>query len=156
MIYQIKIYKTVKGYMRKLRIVFGLLIADISGIIIASAPTILLLSFTDFSGSPASGLSLLTATLILLISLSLFLFPFQLLLLIAQMLRSGLDRYGIFSVSIIGGLTGGSLFYFVIFSHFILHWSYFLIYVLLGVFLSILIQSIYLYIPQEWKIKPVE
>jgi hypothetical protein len=91
-----------------------------------------------------------------LISLSLFLFPFQLLLIIAQVLRSGLDKYGIFSVSIIGGLIGGSLFYFLIFSHFILHWSYFLIYILLGVFLSILIQGIYLYIPQEWKIQPVE
>jgi hypothetical protein len=142
--------------MRKLRIALGILIADISGIIIASVPTILLLSFTDFSGSPASGLSLFAATLLLLISLSLFLFPFQLLLMIAQVLRSGLDKYGIFSVSIIGGLIGGSLFYFLIFSHFILHFSYFLIYLLLGVFLSILIQSIYLYIPQGWKIQPVE
>lgn len=142
--------------MKKLRIALGIIISDIGGILIASVPMIILLSFTNFTAGQVSVLTLVMISFGLLISLSLFLIPFQLIIIIAQILRTELNRYGILSVAIIGGFVGGSLFYLLVFSHFILNWVDLLDYLLLGVFQSLIIQSIYMYIPEGWKISPVE
>ena len=142
--------------MRKIRIILGILVPDIAGIVIASVPMVIFLSLTDFFAGPESGLPLLIIALILLISLSLFILPFQIILIIAHMLKLELNKYGIFAVAITGGLTGGGLFYLVIFSHFAVSWSNLFIYTLFGVLLSLLIQGIYFYIPEDWKIQQVE
>lgn len=142
--------------MRNIRIILGILISDIAGIIIVSVPMIIFLSLTNFFAGSLSGLPLLAVSLFLLVSLSLFILPFQLILIIAQILRTELNKYGIFSVAILGGLIGGGLFYIIIFSHFSVSWLYLFIYTLFGVLQSLIIQSIYFYIPQEWKMRPVE
>jgi hypothetical protein len=142
--------------MRKLRIALGIIISDIGGIVAVAVPLILILSFTNFTIGQVPGLTLLTVILILLIALSLFIIPFQLILIIAQVLRTELNKYGIFSIAIIGGLIGGGLLYFLIFSHLTLTWINFLDYALLGVIQSLIIHIIYHYIPADWKIQPVE
>ncbi len=142
--------------MRKIRIILGIVIPDISGVLIASIPMVIFLSLSNFYSISVSGLPLLAVALSLLVSLSLFILPFQIILIIAQILRTELNKYGIFAVAIIGGLTGGGLFYLIIFSHFVINWSSLLIYTLFGVLLSLLTQWIYLYIPEDWKIQPVE
>lgn len=142
--------------MRKLRVALGIIISDIGGIVVAAILMMILLYFTNFTIVQSSGLTLMLLTFVLLISLSLFLIPFQLILIFAQMLRTELNKYGIFSVAIAGGLIGGGLLYFLIFSHFNLNWISFLDYALLGVFQSLIIHSIYQYIPADWKIQPVE
>lgn len=142
--------------MRKLRIALGIIISDIGGIVIIAVPLILILSFTNITIVQASGLTLFMVILVLLIALSLFIIPFQLVLIIAQVLRTELNKFGIFSVAIIGGLIGGGLLYFLIFSHLTLSWINFLDYALLGVLQSLIIHVIYEYIPADWKIQPVE
>jgi len=142
--------------MRKLRIALGIIISDIGGIVIIAVPLIIILSFTNITIVQASGLTLFMVILVLLIALSLFIIPFQLVLIIAQVLRTELNKFGIFSVAIIGGLIGGGLLYFLIFSHLTLSWINFLDYALLGVLQSLIIHVIYEYIPADWKIQPVE
>jgi hypothetical protein len=142
--------------MRKIRIILGFVIPDIGGIIIASVPMAIFLSLTNFFAGSASSLHLLVLALILLISLSLFIFPFKLILIIAQMLKIELDKCGILSIAITGGLVGGSLFYFMILSHFSVNWSNFLDYALLGVLQSLVTHIIYIFIPGEWKVRPAE
>lgn len=142
--------------MRKIRIILGIIISDIGGIVIASFPMVIFLSLTNYFTGPTPDFPLLVLAFILLISLSLFLFPFRLILIIAQIFKAELDKCGIFSVAIIGGLIGGSLFYFLVLSRFSLNWSDFLDYALLGVLQSIIAQIIYFYIPEHWKVQPVE
>ena len=142
--------------MRKIRIILGLILPDLGGILIASFPMAVFLSLTNFIAGSSSDISPVMVAFILLISLSLFLFPFRLLLIFSRVLKIELDKYGIFSVAIIGGLIGGSLFYFLVLSHFTLNWTNFLDYALLGVFQSIIVQMIYYFMPEEWKIQPAE
>lgn len=142
--------------MRKIRIILGIIISDLGGIVMASFPMVIFLSLTNYFTGLASDFPLLLIALILLFPLSLFLFPFRIILIIAQILKTDLDKCGIFSVAIIGGLIGGSLFYFLILARFSAHWSDFLNYALLGVLQSIIVQIIYFYIPEHWKVQPVE
>ena len=142
--------------MKKLRIILGMVIPDIAGILIISIPMVIFLSLTNFFRGPVSGFPSFLVALILLLSLSLFIFPFRLFLLIAQKLKMEFDKYIIFSLAIIGGLIGGSLFYFLILYHFSLTWPDFLDYALLGAIQSLIVHIIYIYIPENWKIQPAE
>ena len=142
--------------MRKIRLVLGIILPDLGGIIIASFPMAVFLSLTNLITGSSSDLSPVMIAFILLISLSLFLFPTRLLIIFVHLLKIELDKYSVFSVAIIGGLIGGSFFYLLVLSHFTLNWTNFLDYVLLGVFQNIIVQSIYCFIPKEWKIQPAE
>jgi uncharacterized membrane protein len=117
---------------------------------------VILLSLTNYFTVTVPDTPLISLAVILLFSLSLFIFPFRLILIFARILQTELDKYGIFSVAIIGGLTGGSIFYFLVLSRFTPDWSNFLDYALLGVLQSIMVQAIYLYIPEHWKVQPVD
>jgi hypothetical protein len=140
----------------KVRIILGFLIPDIAGVAIISFPAAMLLSFTNFFGRSVPDLPVLVIVFILLISLSLFLFPFRLILVIVRLLKIELDKCGIFSIAIVGGLMGGGLFYFLIFSHFSLNWSGSLNYALLGVLQSLVAHTIYLFLPEQWKVQAAE
>jgi hypothetical protein len=142
--------------MKKFKILIGVILSDMGGIIFNTFPMIMLLSVTRFYTGGTPHYSILVVASVLLISLTLFLIPFRLMLMIIQMLNMNLNVYGIFSFAIIGGLTGGSLFHFLIISHFSLNYSNVLSYALLGVIHSIIGQFIYLYIPPNWKIQPFE
>jgi hypothetical protein len=142
--------------MKKVRIIFGIILSDIGGILLNSIPMVLFLSLSNFFAGEASGLSPFAISLILLISLSLFLVPFQVILLAAKMLNIEIDKYGVISITILGGLLGGSLFYFLILSHFSLQWTNILNYALLGVVQSLIVQGIYSFIPEHWKFHPAE
>jgi hypothetical protein len=142
--------------MRRIRILMGLIISDIGGIIINSIPMFLILSLTNFFAGETAGVHPLAIALILLVSLSLFLIPFQLMIIAFRMFNIILDKYGVFSLAISGGLIGGSLFYFLILSHFSLNWANILNYALLGVLQSIIVQFIYQFIPDHWKVQSFE
>lgn len=142
--------------MRKIRIILGIIISDIGGIAAASLPMVIFLSLTNYFTVTVPDMPLIALAIILLFSLSLFLFPFRLILIFARILKSEIDEYGIFSVAIIGGLIGGSIFYFLVLSRFTPDWSISLDYALLGVLQSIMVQTIYLYIPEHWKVQPVD
>jgi len=144
------------GVMRKLKILLGVLISDIGGIIFNTFPMIMLLSITRFYAGGTPHYSILVVASVLLISLTLFLIPFRLMLMIIQLLNMNLNICGILSFAIIGGLGGGSLFYLLIIHHFSLNFSNILSFALLGVIHSIIGQLIYLYIPPNWKIQPFE
>ncbi len=141
--------------MRKFRIALGFIISDLGGIAAASIPLAVFLSFTNFFVS-ASGIRPLMASFLLLILLSFFILPFRLMLIGAELLKIELDKYGRFSVAIIGGLTGGCLFYFLVFSRFSLDWLNMLDYALIGVIQSIIVQVIYNNIPKHWKVQTAE
>ncbi len=141
--------------MRKLRIAFGFIISDLGGIAAASIPLAVILSFTNFFVS-TSGIQPLMAGFLLLILLSFFILPFRLMLVGAGLLNIELDKYGRLSLAIIGGLTGGCLFYFLVLSRFSLSWFNMLDYALIGVIQSIIVQVIYNFIPEHWKMQPAE
>ncbi|HKB87721.1 MAG TPA: hypothetical protein VKD08_16205 [Ignavibacteriaceae bacterium] len=141
--------------MRKIKIALGFIIPDIGGIAAVSIPLALFLSFTNFFAD-TSGLTPLMIAFLLLILLSLFILPFRLMLIGADLLNIELDKYGIYSVAIIGGLTGGCLFYFIVLSRFSLEWVEMLDYALFGVIQSIIVQIIYNFIPVNWKLQPAE
>ncbi len=142
--------------MRKVKIILSVVIPDFGGIVINTIPMILFLSLTNFFAGETQGIPLLVVAAILLMSLALFLIPSRLILIIARMLNMNLDEYGTFSVAIIGGLIGGSLFYFLILSHFSLNWLNILDYALLGVIQSTIVQFIYQFIPDNWKVQAAE
>ena len=142
--------------MRKIRVILGIILSDLGGAILNSIPMVLLLTLTNFFAGESSQLSPLAIALILLLSLSLFLIPFQILLVVVKLLNIELDKYGVISVAIIGGLIGGSLFYFLILSNFSLSWTNILNYALIGVIQSLLVQLIYGFIPEHWKVQPTE
>lgn len=140
--------------MRKVKLILSVVIPDFGGIIFNTIPMALFLSLTNFITRGSHGFSPLLVTVVLLMSLALFLIPFRVVLIIAQLLNMNLNDCGVFSVVIIGGLAGGSLFYFLILSHFSLNWLNLLDYSLLGVFQSLVVQIIYQFIPDNWKVQP--
>ncbi len=141
--------------MKKLKIALGIILPDLGGIAAAIIPLVVLLSFTNFFIS-TSGLQPLMAAFLLLVLLSLFILPFRLMLIGAELLKIELDKYGKFSISIIGGLTGGCLFYFLVLSRFSLNWIDMLDYALIGVIQSLIVQMIYNTIPEHWKLQIAE
>lgn len=141
--------------MRKFRIALGIIISDLGGIVGASIPLVVFLSFTNFFVS-TSGVQPLMAAFLLLLLLSFFILPFRLMLIGAGLLKIELDKYGVFSVAIIGGLTAGCLFYFIVLSRFSLDWLNVLDYALIGVIQSIIVQVIYNLIPDHWKVQPAD
>ncbi len=141
--------------MRKFRIALGIIISDLCGIAAAFIPLVVFLSFTNFFVS-ASGIQPVMAVFLLLVLLSFFILPFRLMLIGAELLRIDLDKYGRLSVAIIGGLTGGCLFYFLVLSRFSLDWLNIFDYALIGVIQSIIVQVIYNFIPEHWKVQPAE
>ncbi len=141
--------------MRKYRIALGFIISDLGGIAAASIPLVVLLSFTNFFVGN-SGIRPLMAAFLLLMLLSFFILPFRLMLVGAELLKIELDKYGRYSVAIIGGLTGGCLFYFLVLSRFSLEWLNMLDYALIGVIQSIIVQVIYNFIPAPWKVQPAD
>lgn len=141
--------------MRKFRIALGLIISDLGGAAAASIPLAVLLSFTNFFVS-TSGIEPIMTALLLLVLLSFFILPFRLMLIGAELLKIELDKYGRFSVAIIGGLTGGCLFYFLVLSRFSLNWLNIFDYALIGVVQSIIVQIIYNFVPEQWKVQPAD
>jgi hypothetical protein len=156
MIYALNNIEISDSKMNKAKIILGVVIPDIGGIILNAFPMILLLSLTNFFAGDTPDFPPLVVASVLLISLALFLIPFRLLLVATQLLKFELNEYGIFSVAIIGGLAGGSLFYFLILSRFYPNLSNVFVYALLGVIQSIIVQLIYRFIPDNWKIQPSE
>ncbi len=141
--------------MRKLRIALGIIISDLGGIAFASIPLVIFLSFSNFFVS-TSGIKPLMAAFLLLVLLSFFILPFRFMLIGAELLKIELDKYGRLSVAIIGGLTGGCLFYFIVLSRFSLDWFNIFDYALIGVIQSVFVQLIYNYVPEHWKMQPAE
>ncbi len=141
--------------MKKFRIALGIIISDLGGIAAAFIPLVVFLSFTNFFVS-ASGIQPIMAAFLLLVLLSFFILPFRLMLIGAELLGIELDQYGRLSVAIIGGLTGGCLFYFLVLSRFSLNWFNIFDYALIGVMQSIVVQVIYNFIPEAWKVQPAE
>lgn len=147
--------KTYHLNMKKLRIALGFIVSDLGGIAAASVPLVVFLSFTNFFVD-TSGIQPVMAIFLILVLLSFFILPFRLLLIGVEMLRIELDKYGRFSMVIIGGLTAGSLFYFLVLSRLSLDWLNIFDYALIGVMQSIIVQVIYNIIPQSWKVQPAE
>ncbi len=144
------------GAMRKFKILVGVVISDIGGIIFNTFPMILLVSVTRLYAGGSPNYHILVITSVLLIALTLFLIPFRIMLMVIQLLSTNLNVCGIFSFAIIGGLVGGSMFYLMIIHQFAVNFSYILSYALLGVIHSLIGQFIYLYIPDNWKLHPSE
>lgn len=138
--------------MKKIKIYLSLFIPDIGGIIFNIFPMLLFLSFTNyFTGESQYSTTFIAA--LFLISLGLLLIPFRLLVIFAHLFKLNLDVCGTFSIAIIGGLIAGSLFYLLIPSHFTMNWFYLPDYALLGVIQSLIAQTIFRFIPEEWKLK---
>lgn len=138
--------------MRKGKILLSVVIPEIGGILFNLIPTVLLLSLTNFLVSDVQYSPVFIAA-VLLISLALLLVPFRLILIFLQLFKINIDECGAFSIAIIGGLTAGSLFYFLIPSHFSTSWTYLPDYALLGVIQSIIAQIIFRFIPDDWKMR---
>lgn len=127
-------------------------IPDIGGIIFNIVPMSLFLSLSNgFAGDTQYSTTLIAGLFI--VSLGLLLIPFRLFVVFAHLFKLNLDVCGTFSVAIIGGLSAGCLFYLLIPSHFFPDWIYLSDYALLGVIQSIIAQTIFKFIPEEWKLK---
>lgn len=113
-------------------------------------PMFLFLSITDFFRMETQFSAILMAG-ILLISLGLLLIPFRLIIILVHLFKLNIDVYGDWSITIIGGLTGGSIFYLLIPSHFSITLINLPDYALLGVIQSVIAQTIFKYIPEEWQ-----
>jgi hypothetical protein len=148
------LYDNIKtGVVKKFKILLGVLISDIGGIVLNTFPMILMLYVTRFYAAGTPHFSLLVIASVLLISLTLFIIPFQLISIIIQLLSTNLNICGIFSFAIIRGIAGGSLFYLLVITRFDLYFSNVLYYILLGIIQSIIAQFIYLCVPGDWKVR---
>ncbi len=138
--------------MKAIRLLLCIFIPDIGGIIFNIIPMFLFLSITDFFRRETQYSVILIAA-ILLISLGLLLIPFRLIIIFVHLFKLNIDVYGVWSIAIIGGLIGGSFYYLLIPSHFSINWINLPDFALLGVIQSVIAQTIFNYIPEEWQLR---